>query len=335
MTDQKQKILGFLKSFATNTINFIMLFIFITIFAAIFGSANTLVGVAIAVAFMTLPQCNLYVKPMQMSLNIAVIFAATGICCALSVVNPWVGLVINLLFLTFIMLTSCEPSEIKPYISFLITYIFCQSSPVHGRDLIMRVVGLTLGGISIALAYWLRWYKKDFTQISLKEQILLSLKNCDFIARMVVGISLAMFIAEIFHLQKPLWISIVVMSLTQIQLHVTIERIKHRTFATVVGILLFIVLFKVLIPEQYDLILILCLGYLCSFFSQYKYKQIINAISAINASLVLISTSSAILNRVICLVSGVSIVLALFFAEKLIRYLRPKTTIFQKKINTY
>ncbi|MEG2093573.1 MAG: FUSC family protein [Lachnospiraceae bacterium] len=204
----------------------------------------------------------------------------------------------------------------KPYISFLIAYIFCQTTPVEGKDLLLRIVGLTLGGIATSISYLLSRRKESFKPYAFAKQVQSGFIQYKFVFRMTVGIACAMLLAALLHLQKPLWISIVVMSLTQLEIKDTIERIHHRTIATVFGVILFVLLFRVLIPPEYDVLLILFSGYLSTFLSQYKYKQIINAISAINASLVLMDTSTAVINRFLCLLVGIAIVLGLFLLEK-------------------
>ena len=50
-----------------------------------------------------------------------------------------------------------------------------------------------------------------------------------------------MLIGSLFEISKPLWISIVVMSLTQLEFTETLTRIKHRFVGTLVGIIIFFI----------------------------------------------------------------------------------------------
>lgn len=59
------------------------------------------------------------------------------------------------------------------------------------------------------------------------------------------------------------------------------------------------------------------MSYLSFFTPEYKYKQIVNAVCALNASLVLLDTTTAIENRVLCLLGGIAIVLLMHLLEKL------------------
>ena len=165
----------------------------------------------------------------------------------------------------------------------------------------------------------IKWYWQGHGKEGrgLKEQIRLCTVRKGYILRMSMGIAAAMFIGMVLHLRKPLWISIVVMSLTQLHYHETLERIRHRFLGNVLGILFFVVVFRMLVPESWAFGMVLFLGYISFFTSEYKYKQIVNAVSAINASLVLLDTSTAIENRLLCLAGGACIVLILYLAQKL------------------
>lgn len=312
---RKQKTAELLRWFGKNTVSFVLIFMFINLYSVLFGSANVLAGVAVAVAFMTLPSCNFQMRPLQASLFILAAFVGIGIASAVSVLNPWLGFLVNLGFIVIIMLTTCEPMLMKPYVSLLIAYIFCQTTPVHGKDLALRMIGLTLGGIGIAINYWIRCRNASIVLCTFTNQIKNCAKNYKFILRISIGVATAMLIAALLELQKPLWISIVVMSLTQPDIKETVTRIKHRTAATVIGIILFVVLFKILVPPQYDIALVLLCGYLCNFMAHYKHKQIVNAISSLSASLILMHTGAAIANRILCLFGGIAIVLVMFLIE--------------------
>lgn len=308
------------------TLNFIFIFLFINVFSALCGPVNVLPGVAVIVSFMTLPTCNLGVKKGPMAIATAIIFAASGIAASLSLLNPWFGLVINFLIIFFIMLISCEPIILKPYIGYLLCYIFCQTTPVYGHDLVLRTAGLTLGGILIAVISYIEWRKSEYAQNcrSLKQQFCFSARNCGFVLRMSAGVAIAMFLAAEMQLKKPLWISIVVMSLTQLELSETLQRIKYRTCATIIGIILFVGIFQLLVPPQYMFLIVLFLGYICNYVKAYKYTQIINAISAINASIVLMDTGAAIQNRLLCLLGGIAIVLCFHLLWKVAAWLNHK-----------
>ena len=90
-----------------------------------------------------------------------------------------------------------------------------------------------------------------------------------------------------------------------------VDRIKYRTTATVCGIFFFSIVFGYIFPVEYAAVLVMILGYVGFFIDKYKYKQFINFISSINASLIIFNAETAMVNRFVGLFIGIAIVLVL------------------------
>lgn len=305
---------------------------FVFAFQFLFGAPNVLAGVAISVGFTTLPKMELGVRPLPMAFIVLALYLGGTLAGQTALLSPWLALPVNFAFVVLILLLSGEPEEQKTSISFLLCFVFCQATAVPAAQFHTRLLGSLVAGGLVALLCLLRWKKQGLRGgRSLAGQIALCGRRRSYILRMAIGISAAMFIGMALHLKKPLWISIVVMSLTQIEIEATFQRIRYRFMGTLLGIAGFVVLLRVLIPVQYAPLAILALGYLSFFTPEYKHKQIVNAISAINASIVLLDPSTAILNRLLCFLGGVIIVLAMWLLEhgakgirlRLIRRSRP------------
>ena len=103
-----------------------------------------------------------------------------------------------------------------------------------------------------------------------------------------------------------------------------VDRIKYRTTATVCGIFFFSIVFGYIFPVEYAAILVMILGYVGFFIDEYKYKQFINFISSINASLIIFNAETAMVNRFIGLFMGIVIVLTLHIISSGIRFLVEK-----------
>lgn len=319
-----QKVKNLIKLIFENAFRFLFNVGFVYLFQFLFGMQNTLAGVAIGVALTLFPVTPNGIGTLPMAGIIVGLFTACGLAAQLALVSPWLALPLNFLFVALIMLLTCEPLQQKPSITFLLCFVFCQATPVPAGEFPVRLLACFAGGAFVAGVTALVWRKQGFGKggRTLWEQLRLCSKNRGLILRMAAGIAIAMLVGMLLHLKKPLWISIVVMSLTQLDFSETIQRIKHRMLGTVLGIALFILLFRVLVPPKYAMAAILALGYLSFFTSEYKYKQIVNAVNAINASLVLLDTSAAIWNRILCLLGGIGIVLALFLFQKLLTQLQ-------------
>lgn len=327
MSMAKQKLHHLWKAMAENAVRFLISLTFITVFQLLFGTQNILAGVAIGVGFTTLPGMPLGIRPIPMAAMTVGLYLGGSILGQTALLSPWLAFLLNFLFVLLLMLLSGEPLDMKPYISFILCFLFCQATPVPWPELPRRMLGAAAAGIFVAAATLLAWRKKGYDKEgrTLKQQILLGKTNSGYFLRMAAGIALAMATGMFLELKKPLWISIVTMSLTQMDFKDTVQRIKHRSIATLLGLIMFFVLFQLIIPPQFAYIGILALGYLSYFTPEYKHKQIVNAVSAINASLVILDTTTAFENRVFCLIGGILIVLLLCLIQKLVTKFRSAT----------
>lgn len=309
-----------------NTFRFIMMMGFIMIYMKIFGKENTLPGVAIYVGIMTFPKMNTGIKLYDMLIMMATLFIGSGIVAQVGVISPWLALPLNLIYIFITMIVTTEPAPYKMNMVFLLPLLFCQSVPVSIDLFTKRMFGILIATIITLLATYIEWKKRGYgvEGRSLKEQIKEGIKYFDVSARMAVGISIAILIASLINSSKPLWVSIVVMSLTQIDTSDMVDRIKYRTTATVCGIFFFSIVFGYILPIKYAAVLVMILGYVGFFIEEYKYKQFINFISSINASLILFNAETAMVNRFKGLFMGIIIVLALHIASGCIKFIIEK-----------
>lgn len=318
MNIQKKDILHTGKLILLNGARFLGTLLFVSLYQFLFGQSNMLAGIAVSVALVTLPGCDLQIKPWTMAGIILFLFLGCGIFAQLSVISPYLAFPLQLIWVGLIMLLTCEPVVLKPSVCFLLCFVFCQSTPVPWDQFPSRITGLFIGGLLTSVCTLLVWKHKGYgtNGRSLSEQAVFCAQNHGFILRMSIGIAVAVLFGALLHLKRPLWISIVVMSLTQLEFQETLQRIKHRTAGTFIGSLLFVFLFRVLIPEQYAMLVILLIGYISYFMPAYKHKQVVNAISALDASLVLLDPATALTNRFLCLLGGILIVLFLYLSQK-------------------
>lgn len=314
MSEKKK---SFAHSLYVNALQFIFTVGFVMLYQTLFGGENTLVGVAIGVGWTMYPKMELGIRPKSFAIITVFLYCFTALAGNTALLTPWLALILNFIVVVVLLLGSLAPVDIKPSITFLLCFVFAQATPVPLEALPMRLLGALTSSLFVALTTYLYWrhygYGKDGMRI--KEVIQASSVHKSYILRMAFGLAIAMFIGMWFHLPKPLWISIVVMSLTQVEFHETLERIKHRSFATIVGVIAFIVVFDYIIPQEYAFIVVLLLGYFSYFAPAYKYKQVVNAICAINASLLFLDSLQAIENRFFCLFGGILIVLGMWFIQ--------------------
>ncbi|GCD13230.1 hypothetical protein Ctaglu_48530 [Clostridium tagluense] len=172
----------------------------------------------------------------------------------------------------------------------------------------LRIIATVVGGILIVLAYYVPHKKQqEFPYNSLFEQ-LTSIKNdslqFNFTLRMAVGVTVAMFVGNYFSFQKSMWISITVMSLTQPQLHQTNQRIKYRVFGTILGALIFVVLFNFLVPKNLSTYVLLFLSYIYTFIKEYKVQIVFITMNSLGAAMILYDMSVSVPMRISFILAG-------------------------------
>ena len=311
------------KLFLINLAQFIFIVTFIMFFNLNFGEENSLVSVAIVVAVLGIRKTPFKTPPLITAVIFFFIFVLCGLVPIVGEINIYVAFFVNLIFLYFTMRLTAEPFDYMPHITFVLCFLFCQSTQVIEDIFVIRMIQLLIGGFIVFALGFIQWRREPVSErITFKQQYKSTKINHSYIIRMTIGMAVAILLSEILGTARTLWISVVVMSLTQVHHKNTFKKIKLRLLATVVGILFFLVVMELLVPTKYTFVVILSLGFIGMFFTDYHQKQFINTISAINASLVLFDTSTAIFNRVTFLFIGIAIVLLLNLIEYLINKLR-------------
>lgn len=323
----KDKTKNFLKTAGINLYNFIKIMALILISIYLFGEENTLPAVCIAVAWLMFPESNLNIKPHVFILNTFVLFLLGAIASQAIYINLFGAGCIWFITTIIILLLSLAPILYQPSIPFLLNFVFCQAVPISNDLFANRLICLIVGSAFLCLVTLHSWKKKGWLNgtSTYKDQIQVALTQKSYILRMATGLTIAMMLTTYMHMQKPLWISIVVMSLTEYETELMHTKIKTRLIGTIIGIILFTIIIGILLPTSFVPAFILLIGYIGFFFSDYKTKSIFNAISALNASLVIFDHSTAIYDRVVCLIIGIAIVLIIYGISELRKHMQTNT----------
>lgn len=304
-----------------NALKFCFNVLFAYFFQVVFGTENILPGVAVCIGLTTLPEMDLGIRGLHMSAVIWLLYMGAGLTAQMALGNIWAAFFVNFAFVAGILLLSAEPVAMKTSISFLLCFVFCQANPVPAEKLGMRLAALAVGSLMVSAAVLIQWRRRGILSNGRKitEQICLCGRRRGYILRTALGLATAMAIGMAVHLERPMWISIVVMSLSQIEFAETKERILYRSMATILGAAVFYGILVRFIPGRYAMVFILLLGYLSFFTTKYKYTQIVNAVCALNASLFLLDPQNAIVMRIFCLAIGITVTLAMWKLQHLVR----------------
>ncbi len=296
-----------IKTIFKNLFMIACIIISVSLCSAIFGSNNSLTWVGTIVAIMLYWDLNIGINKRQAPIIIFSLFIFTGIANRVAEINPILGMIINLISIFSITYLLSAKPEYKAYIPLILIYIFDQSNVAIGKDFYTRMISLALGGLITGIVYYFRHrnVKGEFKNI--KEHI----KDVDITSprfiislKMSIGVSIAILIGTLLGIQRTMWISISVMSLTQLEFETTKERFKHRIIYTIIGAVTFVLLFQFLIPEKYDALASIVLSYIYTFIESYKHKIIFITVSALSASMVIFDTTTAIATRIILIILG-------------------------------
>ena len=185
----------------------------------------------------------------------------------------------------------------------------------------MRMASLAAGGALVGIIYFIVHRKKPCPKVG----VLSAIKNTAseyasvrtrFFLRMAIGMTIAMFIGDMIGSARTLWLSLPILSLTQLKPHETAHRTAYRIFATIIGGLIYISVFDFIIPAEYLNIGLLVAGYIYTYINKYQFQQIFVVISALGSAHSLgLESAVAWPARLIYLLIGVLIVAILLMID--------------------
>ncbi|AYE35192.1 FUSC family protein [Clostridium septicum] len=133
----------------SNTITFIGIMVFINIFQKMFGSENTLVGVAVITASLTLLERDLTIEPFKNLTRLLALNLVLGYFAFWSSNNIWLGIVLNFISLFMIAYLLSYKLRKSIVVPFGLQYLFMLFSPVYGEGFKNRILSLIFGAFFI------------------------------------------------------------------------------------------------------------------------------------------------------------------------------------------
>lgn len=291
-----------------NLILIIGIIIFVSLFSKFFGVENSLLGVGVVTAILMCGVIDMDLPIKDSAIIIIVSLIIMVFSAFLSRLNPLAGILIDFITIFFTIYIFTNRVDAKTFLPFILCYVFLEGNPVTIEKLPLRIVATVVGGILIALAYYLTHKKQqEFAYNSLFEQLTSIKKDSlqfNFALRMAVGVAVAMLVGNYFGFQKSMWISITVMSLTQPHLHQTKQRIKYRVFGTILGALIFVVLFNFLVPKNLSTYVLLFLSYIYTFIKEYKIQIVLLTMNSLGAAMIFYDMSVSVPMRISFILAG-------------------------------
>lgn len=295
------------KSILCNLGQLVFIMLFISITSTIFGSNHTLVWVAIEVSLVMYYKMNIGIDKKEAPFVIMLLFLLIGIANRIAMLNIFLGVGINLLTIFIIMYVPSTKAEYKPYMPFILCYIFGQSTPAIGKEFGMRMLSLLVGSILVSIVYYVAHRKSEEKHLKVKEMITsIDITSDRFIIamKMAIGVTIAILIGSLFGIKKTMWIALSVMSITQIKFEHTKKRFKYRIISTVIGCIVFVILFQILIPSKYTVLATIILSYIYTFVEDYHIQMVFVTVNALSASMILFDPTTAVELRIILVIIG-------------------------------
>lgn len=155
--------------------------------------------------------------------------------------------------------------------------------------------------------------------------------------RMGVGVSIAAFITEAFHLSEGRWIIFTILALVVPIYEHTHKKMRDRIFATIVGSVIVFALFTIFTGATERIILLMLAGYVNNFVKPYRYSTILITLSAIgSAAIATNATAILTVHRIYMVVIGTVLALLInkfVYPYKLEDANRDLVTMYQDAIN--
>lgn len=141
------------KNFRFATLDFIFVMIFVNIFAYIFGSENSIVGVIFVVLMGCSMARDLTNAPIKHFLTMTVtMIGMTVAACYVNFLNPYIALPINFIMAFFILYSYTYEYSANLYFPYILSYLFMIFiTPVTPTGLGNRLVGIIFGCASVMI----------------------------------------------------------------------------------------------------------------------------------------------------------------------------------------
>lgn len=273
---------------------------FIILFTIIFGTDNSIAGLAVLLCVMVFRIADLGIRTSHGVLDIFIVFGILAIGPKLSNLVPigW-AFCINILCIFLLMLLGCHNVIMFNHSTLVLSYLLLLGYDVSGDSYKMRLAALFTGAVITALVYY-RNHRKITYKRSLKslfQEFNLSSARTRWQLRLTFGISSVMLIASLLGISKSMWIGIAAMSVFVPFRIDLVYRVKFRAPGNILGSMIFLVLYF-LLPEGSISYMGIIGGIGLGLSASYGWQTTFNAFSALAIAVPIFGLPYAILLRI-------------------------------------
>lgn len=254
---------------------------FACVYNIIFNNANSLIGIGIIIALLSFKNIDLGFKKLEASIFIFIALNLSVILPYISMFSIIFGFILNFTYIYYITIISSKHMTYKAQIAFVLLYIFAESNPVETEFLLLRIISMLLFSTLIALLYYHNRVD-DINNLHIKDLLTSHHPHkINLALRFAICISLAMCLSSVFDLYKHMWFTITMMSLVQYNPSNNTKKIITRILFCLLGLVLYLILFVLFIPNYMLFYTIMLISYIYSYIKGHDSQMIFITVSAL------------------------------------------------------
>lgn len=283
--------------------------VFITPLTTIFGAENSAMAVALFCILLAIRFVDFGYRTVDALLNLAVVFflLLTAPVFA-SMIHPLLAFGVHLVALTVILLMTSQQPEMGNSGLYGFSYVLLTGNPVTGDLFLKRCAMTVVGYIILGIIYYAKHRQKNlsirFSQYA--KEFRFSNEKSRWQIRMALGVSLALTLGGLLHLERFMWAGFACSSLLSVYSDRSSvqKRAWHRISGVITGSLLFFVVYHVT-PETLRPVLGIVGGICLGFCAEYRYKTVLNCFGALSTASSLYGIGGAVALRMFDNILGI------------------------------
>ncbi|MFD1672638.1 FUSC family protein [Agrilactobacillus yilanensis] len=216
-----------------------------------------------------------------------------------SLKQPLLYFFINLIFLLLILILTADEPIMGNAGIYVFSYLFISNTPVNGHLMHLRLLELGLGLIICGTIMVAKHRQKDpqrqvqtlFQNFTLKDA------KCRWQVRLALGVSLGLFLGQLWHLPRVVWLGYACMSVLLPNSDEIRGRVWLRIGGVICGSLLFGLIYKQL-PSALTLLIGPMAGFLIGYTATYFLTTVLNCFGGLMLATTIYGVDHSILFRI-------------------------------------
>ncbi len=274
--------------------------VFIILFSIIFGSENSIAGLAVLLCVLVFRSADLGIRASHAVFDIFIVFSILAVGPKVSNLVPAGGaFFINIICILLLMVLGCHNVIMSNHSTLVLSYLLLQGYDVSGNAYKMRLAALLVGAVLSAAVFYRNHrkikYKRSFK--SLFQEFDLASARTRWQLCLTFGVSSVMLIASLMGIPKAMWVGIAAMSVLAPFRSDLEYRVKYRAPGNILGSILFLLLYYIL-PEGSIAYMGILGGIGQGLSASYGWQTTFNGLSALSIAVPVFGVPFAIFLRI-------------------------------------